>query len=119
MKANMLIVLLLMATSTASAQILGTNYIHSNVDTVTSTAVDTTYTTATRWVSMTCWFEDGAGFVKVSSDTAIANKHWLLLIESERLIIGPATRVRRIIYKAVADTVRFFQVGYKRVDQGS
>lgn len=119
MKANMLIIFLLVVVSAASAQILGTNYVHTNVDTVTTTAVDTIYTTANRWVSMTCWFEDGAGFVKVSGDTAIVNKHWLYMIESERLTISASTRVRRIIYKAAADTVRFFQVGYKRVDQGS
>lgn len=94
-----------------------TNYLHSNVDTVSTTAVDTTFTVANRWEFLVFWFLDGAGFFKISADTAIVDKALLQIPQNFAVTIGPATRVRRLYYKAVTDTVRFFTFGYKKVDQ--
>lgn len=115
MRANITFTLLFLFICAAEAQT--TNYLHSNVDTVTTVAVDTTFTVANRWEFLTFWFLDGAGLFKISADTAITDKALLQIPQNFAVTIGPATRVRRLYYKAVTDTVRFFTFGYKKVDQ--
>lgn len=114
-----------LAPSLASAQTLGTNYVWIEVDTVWTTPgvdtneVDTTYVLNQRWEELSFWFMDGAGFAKVSGDTSTYVKDWLYLLPGTVITVGPATRVRRLLYRSEIDTVRFFMFGYKKVNQGS
>ena len=97
-----------------------TNYFWQDSIAIGTTRNDSNYTTYTnRWEEITFWFSGCNGMVKIGAPdtTDFATRKWLLLNAGQAVTVGPATRLRRIWFKAQSGTGAFFMVGYKRVAQ--
>ena len=98
MKKLLLIVTLLCGAEIASAQSYANLYVWQDTVLVTASRKDSVF--ATRWESVTFYFENGDGYVKVGApDTTLSSKPWQYVPELQMIVIGPQTPLLKLAWR--------------------
>ncbi len=114
----MVALMLCSKTRPAEAQTLGTKYTWIDSLHVTVTKGDTIL--PIRYEQCSMWFVGCNGLVKIggeSDTTEFASRYWLPLEAGQVLSAGPADRLKRLWFKAAADSGTLWIIGYKNFPQ--
>jgi len=113
MKKLYFIFFLLIAVSCVQAQY----YVWTQTDTVTTAAVDSTWTV--RWEQCTFYFYGCDGYIKIGAPdtTSWSSRTWTRVPEYVTISVDYRTPFKKLSYKSVSGAGRIYWVGIKRSTQ--